>query len=651
MPVDALLLVAYLVIIGVTWWRSRSVAWTFLSILASVSILGVLVNFSIDHITLLNWRQLQVVLLIALVLPAGIAWLIGPRGGAPRRRQVLGTLLPVALLLGFLTAVLTWWSEGPALLRPVGFLIGHSIAEDNAKWLDFAAKLASGEAVDQAVPLGGPLQLYLVFVSTLMAVASQLLLGGVNQVMVAANTVIVGQFLLVVLAPLALSPLVEASIRRGAKGRVRIALPLVWVGSLILALANLMLTAYGHLTLQWTIVVTALWVSTYLIRSRLPWAPWLSSIAVIASIVVWFPMTVIGIIVLIGWFVVLVRQVLRDPRRLSTWFVLIATTVVAIALWEPLRSSFVYVAGTSSAAASNPAFTGGGMRSAASLIPVPAITDSTLFQASGGTEVATPILVLLAVVGATSALFLASRRSRDRGYVRAIPIASLAGFAVVLSAMDQWATGNAPNYGSLKFTFMAVIVIAAATLPVGMMLLDPRADGMSVTRWTAVGAVVVLLTVDPLLVRSVAAARPEQWTPPVPFDNPRSYWWPAEVNDTAVQPIDSNPVACVYLPNGASAPSALLESQLSDAQRVYSCSRILAGLAGEDDSAEPLIAWLRREWLTNTPAWSNVYRNISELSDSVLDRPVILLDDGSNVKGVESLRTLVNRYPPESDGT
>jgi len=92
-----------------------------------------------------------------------------------------------------------------------------------------------------------------------------------------------------------------------------------------------------------------------------------------------------------------------------------------------------------------------------------------------------------------------------------------------------------------------------------------------------------------------------------------------------------------------------LDSQLSDAQRVYSCSRIIAGLAGEDDSAEPLIAWLRREWLTNAPAWSNVYRNISELSDSVLDRPVILLDDGSNVAGIESLRSLVNRFPPTDE--
>jgi len=217
-----------------------------------------------------------------------------------------------------------------------------------------------------------------------------------------------------------------------------------------------------------------------------------------------------------------------------------------------------------------------------------------------------------------------------------------------LSVLDQWATGSAPNYGSLKFTFMAVVVIASVTLPVALTLVDREARGMTVTRWSAIGGVVLLLTVDPLLVRSVAAARPEQWSPPIPFDNPRSYWWPAEVNGTADQPISANPVACVYLPNGAKAPSGILDSQLSDPQRVYSCTRLLGGLAGTELESEPVVDWLRREWLTNTRAWSEVHSRLSDLSDPVLDRPVILLDDGSNVIGLESLRGLLTRYPPSS---
>ena len=35
------------------------------------------------------------------------------------------------------------------------------------------------------------------------------------------------------------------------------------------------------------------------------------------------------------------------------------------------------------------------------------------------------------------------------------------------------------------------------------------------------------------------------------------------------------------------------------------------------------------------------------LPDTELDRPVILLEDVSNVKGLETLRTLLARYPKE----
>jgi hypothetical protein len=160
--------------------------------------------------------------------------------------------------------------------------------------------------------------------------------------------------------------------------------------------------------------------------------------------------------------------------------------------------------------------------------------------------------------------------------------------------------------------------------------------------------VVVALLLDSLLVRAVAAARPEQWSPPIPFNNPQSYWWPADVNGKADQPIAANPVGCVYLPAAAKAPSGILDSGLSDPQRVYSCTRLLAGLAGEDAGAQPMVDWLRREWLNNERAWEGVYGYLAAMPDSVLDRPVILLDDGSNVIGLESMRSLLNRFPADA---
>ncbi len=92
------------------------------------------------------------------------------------------------MLAPSMARVLTHWSiqrprqtAEPAFLHPVSFLIGHSNAEDNAKWLDFTSQLATGNPIDQAVAMGGPLQLFLTFVATAMGVVSQTYLGGYNE--------------------------------------------------------------------------------------------------------------------------------------------------------------------------------------------------------------------------------------------------------------------------------------------------------------------------------------------------------------------------------------------------------------------------------------------------------------------------------------
>ncbi len=436
---------------------------------------------------------------------------------------------------------------------------------------------------------------------------------------------------------------------------MRVPWPLIWLGAAALTITNLMLTAYGHLTLQFTVIVCALWVTAFLVWSRVPRALLLTSLAVAAGMTVWLPMNAIAGALIVGWLVYLIVRPIRGGRQALDLVSLALVVFVAVCIWEPMRSSLAFILeSTPSAAGSLLGGFGGGVHAAVGVLSaVPAVgpvfaglTDSTLFAAGGGTEETTPLLAALAAVGAVGTAIVISRQGVGRqAYARFIPVLLLAGFAVALNGMDQWATGSAPHYGSLKFTFMVAIVLIGTTIPLALMLLDPKASGMTLVRWVGLGAVIFALTVDSLLVRSIAAARPTQWSPPIPFDNPQSYWWPADVNGTAEQPIATSPVACVYLPQGAAAPSGILDSQLSDPQRVYSCTRLLAGLSGEDGEAQPIVDWLRREWLTNTRAWSDVHGYLDAMPDQVLDKPVILLDDGSNVIGLETMRTLLERYP------
>ena len=287
---------------------------------------------------------------------------------------------------------------------------------------------------------------------------------------------------------------------------------------------------------------------------------------------------------------------------------------------------------------------------------VPAgLADSTLFAASGGTDQTGPILAIIAVIAAVGAGFYLSRQPGGSGnalYVRFMPVILLAVMALMITMLDAWATGGGPHYGSMKFTFMAAVVVSATCIPVALLLFDRNSlSVMTPLRWISVVAVLFLLVVDTIVPRAIAAARPEQWSPPIPFNNPQSFWWPADVNGSGTQSIAGNPVGCVYLPQEAKVPSALLASQLSDAQRVYSCTRLLSGLAGVDTEAQPLVDWLRREWLTNTPAWSDSYDSLAAMPASVLDKPMILLDDGSNVIGLDTMRSLLMRFPRDAGKT
>jgi len=657
--VNIAFLVAFLALPAIAYWRMRSVSWLVIAVAGTFGVFGAVINFAHDRGHFFTQIQLQWVLLIALTLVVVVS-LIWPLrvSGFDRmsfRRQLLTIWLPVLLLILVFFYITTFMTGEPGFLRPVGYLIGHGEAEDNAKWLDFTAQWASGTPISQGVPLGGPLQLALTFIATIMAVVSEFTFGGVNQVAVAANTVVYGQFFMAAFAPFILAPMAEARFN----GR-RIPSPYIWLGALVTAAAALVVINHGHLTLQFTFLMVGLWSAVFLAGLNVPRARLIASLAAAASLTVWLPLNGVAVVILLGWFIYLIRDLARRGFRHFDWISFALWSVVTIGIFQPIVSSLNYVfgtnylislpqtvgfsAGTVSASAGGPHFS---VQSG--------LADSGLFLASGGTEQAGPILVLVAVVSVIGAgVYLAQIKSKivTALYRRFIPLGVMASFALAIYLLDFWVTGSGPNYGSQKFTFLVVIVALTTTLPIALMLLDPSAKSrMSALRWIGVGSVLMLLTVDSILPRAVANVRPENWSPPIPFENTSgSYWWPAEVNGTADQPIATNPVACVYLPSGAIAPTAIVPSGLSDPQRVYACTRQLAGLSGSDTSAQPMVDWLRREWFTNTPAWSDVYEGLANMAPEVLAKPVILLDEGSNVIGLESIQSLLDRYRPEGAG-
>ena len=652
MAMDAALLVMYLGLLGLAYWRARSLAWLVVSLAGAGAAAGALISFSVDRGYDFTRLELQWVLLATFLVVALAAWV--PRlgfGSASSRRHgntpserspwgLLAIILPVILLLAFVVLMTTQWTEQPAFIRPVSFLIGHGVAEDNAEWLDYAAQWATGNPISKAVPMGGPLQLVMTFIGTVMVVVSNALWGGLNEVAVATNTVVYSEFAMAVLVIFALAPFAEARLRN-----VRLPAPLVWSGALVLASAALVVINFGHLTLQYTLLVCALWSATFLSGLQVRRARLLASLAVIAAMTVWFPLAGVALVTGLVWLVVLVGRAVRAGWRSLDVPGLVLLGVVGLGTVGPIVSGLLYGLNLTAPVVAM----GGSLRGVSARVAA-GLQDSPLFTASGGTESASVILAVLAAVSVLAAAgFLAPIAGPLRSSLvrRFAPLILLGVFAAGIYALDFWATGGGPNYGSQKITFMLVVVALATAGPIALASLDSQSSGRTTqVQWIGLGVVALLLMVDSILPRAVAMLRPQQWSPPIPFNNTSgSYWYPADVRDTADQPIAGNPVACVYLPPGAIVPSAIVPSGLSDAQRVYNCTRLLAGLSGVDRDAQPIVEWIRREWLTNTTAWSPAYPVLSEMPDSVKARNIILLDEGSNVIGLESVQSLLDRFP------
>jgi nitrate/nitrite transporter NarK len=210
-------------------------------------------------------------------------------------------------------------------------------------------------------------------------------------------------------------------------------------------------------------------------------------------------------------------------------------------------------------------------------------------------------------------------------------------YSLLIVLADAWLTGTAPNYGSRKMLFAAVVVVIATTITIAITSIEPGST-MRPSVWAAVIGFVVVLAVDGILPRAVAEIRPQMW-PSTTLGVP-PYWAPAEVKPIPNQPIVDSPIACVVLPPGASEPSGLPFGQQN-----YACTRQLVGLAGLKGKVGGLITWLASDWSTNTNTWNEYAPSLDVASDEAKRHPIIVLDIENNAIGLETLNSLLRRYP------
>lgn len=640
---DIAFLAAFSLLPMAIWWVSRSVTFLAVGLALGIGLAGNLVQTLIALGVDWNIRALQTLILVVMLLLALVARFFRHPFVDSRRAQVVAVGVPAVILAAGLIGLRLLAPEDPGALSAVGYFMNHPLAEDNAKWLHLSAQVADGRAISFNGYAGGPLLLLMAALSPLISVLSMIWFGSVNQVAVAANSVLAVQFFLIAAAPFALAPLTQW--RHRPESSYGVPPAILWVSGGFLALASAVVTSYGHLSQQFTLIVLTLWVLAFLTAAP-RWVLLVTSLTVATTVSVWMPLNILGLAIIASAVILTLRY--------RWWQGFALTSVTLMVTFDAIVSSIVYLFGLQ--VRLNIPNVGGFMRDFESAAgsgemvsnppnPGELIASAHLFRAPGAAEQISAVLAILAVVVALGAVWFMNKRMNLTGILAGaalMPLLALLAYTLAMTMADAFVTGSSPNYGATKMAFTIGVVAIAATLPFGLMGLDPEAAGMSVLRWAGVAALVALLMFDSLLPRGLSALSPVLWKG-VDSGAP-VYWSPAEIRETGDQPLSASPIACVFAPRQASAPTALPLGQ-----EAYACTRLLTGLSGLEGDAGVIAEWLRTDWQSQTQTWFDFRDAIAESGPQVLDRQLIVIGEDGGVAGLQSVRELLDRFPPIAD--
>ena len=620
------------------WWISRNATLVVVVIAVGLGLGGNLVQTTIALGVGWTVYGLQIlVLAVLLIIVLLVTWLsrreLEKQGS--RRRQFLVLGVPALLIGAGLIVLRLMAPDSAGALTAVGYLISHPLAEDNAKWLHLTSQLAQGTEISFNGYAGGPLLLGMAVVASLISTLSMVLLGGVNEVAVATNTLIGTQFLLIAITPFVFAVFAQGKFRGLTDTKRLVPVAATWTAMFVLVLASAVVTSYGHLSMQFILLVLVLWAGVFLLET--PFLLRLSATLLIAtSASVWLPLNVLGFTIIVVAVVVVIR------RRSAIGGALVIVT--AAVSWNAIFSSALYVFGfgaASGAGAGAGAGTGaGGGTEGAAAIPtwtVDLAASTHLFKAPGGTEIATPVLGILAAVAVLIVAWAYLHRQNDPSLSTAmpfLPITVFGAYTLVITIGDAIITGGAPHYGGQKIMFAFVIMALVATLPLALMLTES-----SVFLGLTIGAVLVLLTADSLLPRALSALSPVLW-PTVNASAPQ-YWAVAEVNGKADQPILDSPIACFAVPPASTVPTALPSGQDS-----YACTRLLIGINGLEGKAGSLPNWLQTDWMSNRTNWDEFYGSLLESTRPLASRSVIVMGDEKQLLGLQPWGLVLSRNAP-----
>lgn len=511
------------------------------------------------------------------------------RQGIARSMVLMGPslMIGVAVVIARLTAA----GQQSGVLTDLQFF--HS--EDDAKWLNVVSQMLTGAHVAVG-NVGGVCVGFLAAVLSWSRVGLAILHFSTDDLAMVYSTVAVAQLALVVLVPLALSPML---VLVGRRFRGRELLLMSIVPAAFLASAAVRTMQLGHLSAELLLVIGSTLLSHACARRSDDKGQALSILILAAGCTsVWLPLQILPGVVSIG----IVREIIMARKNGTLveirWSQRIFALLIVPGSLLISRNLLVYVTDTKSK-----------------------ITN--LFSAGGAVQQFQSTTFLLMVILLATALLLKLELPDDSRFDPR-PILLACGIVGALLAADYYRTGSS-NYGTTKASFLIVAMSVPVLLLVVTAASTDRVSGIDTElRVLSVSLVLGLsFALDGSMFNVLDVARREQWKPQssVVDDGWKRF---TAVNGGSNQRLDELPIACGV---AGTTPEIL---EVNDAS--YLCTRFLTAITGMESEAGPLVEWqLRRDWEMSLPY-------LAELPDEVRKRKIIVLS-GEKVLGLENLTT------------
>lgn len=563
-------ILALVSILSAAWivYATRDATRVMLFLLGAVSLAAVILTAWQRVLGMVPPVAAQTVIVLSMI---GVASVFR-RNHDKAPRFVFGAMLPLAsvvVAVVFIVSRLLAANTNWLLFSGAGRL---AYAEDNAKWLNFSANLAQSNVLNFKDGTTGGLAVLLVICGAFVWVISQLFLGGINVAGISIATVIGLHSFLIVISPLALTPIVTRffprdSGRATSLGRKKIFS--VYAGlaasSLLVVVALGAVSTFGHLSLEVVMIQLLFWLAATVMLWNSKRDLLLVTLIGASTGLIWLPLPPLSAAIGIAAVIVAIVRFLRvrDKRDMYTVVGTAVLTVVLIWLTTP---EMQYLSATTQPSSS-----------------------TALVFAEGGTMAPRRyegLLLVIAVLGAALYLWADRAKLAVRNVWQLYPFFLLFGFsgAVLLYdfviARDGW-----PHYGARKLAYLVFVVCTAVLLPIALQGYQRIVRNRN---FLAIAALVVsmVLVFQSRTMNQISyyTFKPGAWTN---FD--KRYvdgemlqkYWPELINpeNRVETSVDLYPIACVQVKDG------IIQPGINDA---YFCTRFLLSLHGAESYTNAL---------------------------------------------------------------